>query len=216
MDNLKSWPERIYLQHGADDLPDYKELSDVCWCEDEIFDGDVEYVRADLAPAGKDALEIWDAALAQVAVYVENHCVDGEMHAEAILKSERPLQFLADQAQALDMGYGVDNWISTDDRLPEDGQSVAFVVSCKNPNWDHLDGRVLGGTYHVTNGYRGGFGVPGLSVSASHWMPLPKPPEAMLLKCDKPAVKKCGANCADGGKCGAGGYCDKCHWRLES
>jgi hypothetical protein len=65
-------------------------------------------------------------------------------------------------------------WISVQDRLPEDGQTVAFVVDCKNPNWDHLHGRVLGGLYLGTK--NGGFSVPGLTVNASHWTPLPAAP----------------------------------------
>jgi hypothetical protein len=68
----------------------------------------------------------------------------------------------------------VQGWISVKDRLPDDGQTVAFVVDCKNPNWDHLHGRVLGGLYLGTK--NGGFSVPGLTVNASHWMPLPAAP----------------------------------------
>jgi|SRR5882672_6780700 len=35
--------------------------------------------------------EVYDAALEIAAMYVENHCVDGEMHANAILTSKRPV-----------------------------------------------------------------------------------------------------------------------------
>ena len=60
--------------------------------------------------------------------------------------------------------------------MPDDGQSVAFVVSLSaGSTHEYLNGRVLGGTYH--GGKYGGFSVPGLQVSASHWMPLPAPPE---------------------------------------
>lgn len=66
-------------------------------------------------------------------------------------------------------------WISTADRLPEDGQTVAFVVSAgPSGRFDYLDGSVLGGTYQA--GRYGGFSVPGLLVSASYWMPLPEAP----------------------------------------
>lgn len=67
-------------------------------------------------------------------------------------------------------------WVSVEERLPEDGQSVAFVVACKNPSYDYLDGKVLGGLYRP--GPFGGFGVPGLTINASHWMPLPPAPTA--------------------------------------
>lgn len=65
-------------------------------------------------------------------------------------------------------------WVSVAERLPDEDQSVAFVVSCKNPNWDDLNGKVLGGTYRA--GKFGGFTVPGLTIGASHWMPLPAAP----------------------------------------
>lgn len=38
----------------------------------------------------KELAEFYDAALCMAAMYVENHCVDGEMHANAILTSKRP------------------------------------------------------------------------------------------------------------------------------
>lgn len=52
MDNkLKTWPERIWLQHSEDGypVPHYKvETDEITWCEDKQYDSDVEYVRADL------------------------------------------------------------------------------------------------------------------------------------------------------------------------
>jgi hypothetical protein len=68
----------------------------------------------------------------------------------------------------------VQQWISTKDRLPEDRQAVAFVVDCKASVWEYLHGRVLGGTFMSQQG----FGIPGLTIGASHWQPLPQPPEA--------------------------------------
>lgn len=74
--------------------------------------------------------------------------------------------------QGQDQGQGA--WISVKDRLPEPQQSVAFVISGVPEPSAYLNGRVLGGTYH--GGPYGGFGVPGMTVSASHWQPLPEPP----------------------------------------
>lgn len=66
----------------------------------------------------------------------------------------------------------LNRWIYVGQRLPEDGQIVAFVV--KSTNHDYLDGRVLGGRY--TAGICGGFSVPGMSNPAYCWMPLPDSP----------------------------------------
>jgi hypothetical protein len=61
-ENLKTWPERIWLQHGDDHDPLPAFAGDVdgqyTWCSDKIASSDVEYVRADLAhpcASGKDA-----------------------------------------------------------------------------------------------------------------------------------------------------------------
>lgn len=65
-----------------------------------------------------------------------------------------------------------EQWIPVSERMPSDGQNVAFVV--KSDLHDYLDGRILGGRY--TSGIAGGFSVPGMHVLASHWMPLPDAP----------------------------------------
>ncbi len=80
-----------------------------------------------------------------------------------------------------------DRWIPITERLPEEGASVAFVVDCKNPSFD-LDGMVLGGRFRA--GPYGGFGVPGLVVNASHWMPLPPPPTASGSSADARSDEK--------------------------
>jgi hypothetical protein len=45
-----SAPERIYLQWVEDEADKYMPEG-VTWCQDQIEDGDVEYVRADKAAA---------------------------------------------------------------------------------------------------------------------------------------------------------------------
>ena len=65
-------------------------------------------------------------------------------------------------------------WISVKDRLPEEGQSVAFVVRGDDPLYK---GRVLGGNYIRICAGVSEFCHPGRSYFASHWMPLPPPPD---------------------------------------
>lgn len=67
-------------------------------------------------------------------------------------------------------------WISVETALPADGQTVAFVVDCKSATFGYLHGRVLGG-YFSWVGQMPTFSVPGLGLSASHWLPLPEPPK---------------------------------------
>nr|WP_132454250.1 DUF551 domain-containing protein [Paraburkholderia sp. BL8N3] len=67
-------------------------------------------------------------------------------------------------------------WISTKDRMPAEGQSVAFVT---RSNSEHEHGRVLGGTFH-TVAEMAWFSVPGVSYFASHWIPLPAAPVAAI------------------------------------
>jgi len=66
-------------------------------------------------------------------------------------------------------------WVSVNEALPEDGQTVGFVTECANDKWYH--GRVLGGRYAA--GEFGGFSVPGLMVQASHWFAFPPLPDAL-------------------------------------
>jgi len=69
-----------------------------------------------------------------------------------------------------------DPWISCAERLPEDWQSVAFVAKT-NPAgcYPHGNGKVFGGIYRA--GEFSGFTVPGMTMDAYFWMPLPAPPE---------------------------------------
>lgn len=64
-------------------------------------------------------------------------------------------------------------WIKVEDRLPEDGRDVLFIVkSDQGDGFAH--GRKLGGRYR--SGLAGGFSVPGITFEASHWMPMPDGP----------------------------------------
>ncbi|KWH17621.1 DUF551 domain-containing protein [Burkholderia multivorans] len=65
-------------------------------------------------------------------------------------------------------------WISVDERLPEEGEAIAFVVHW--PGDEFLHGRVLGGTFHSYGGKMPTFSVPGTGFKATYWMPLPTAP----------------------------------------
>lgn len=67
-------------------------------------------------------------------------------------------------------------WISVKDRLPDDGQDVAFIVDIPEGRHSYLHGRLLGGNFR--GGEFGGFQVPGMTLPASHWLALPPPPQA--------------------------------------
>jgi len=40
---MKNLPKKIYLQIGEGNIGDFKELSEVTWCEDRINKSDIEY-----------------------------------------------------------------------------------------------------------------------------------------------------------------------------
>ena len=89
--------------------------------------------------------------------------------------------FIRERARAIPAGrvlgegmVGV-RWISVNDALPEDGQTVGFVTERANGEWYHR--RALGGRYRA--GEFGGFSVPGLMVQASYWFAFPPLPEAL-------------------------------------
>jgi hypothetical protein len=66
-------------------------------------------------------------------------------------------------------------WVSVEERLPEHGQSVAFIANMENSGaYKFMHGQMYGGRYY--KGDFGGFGFPGMVLEASHWMPLPLPP----------------------------------------
>ena len=71
-----------------------------------------------------------------------------------------------------------EGWISVKDRLPEDGQVVAFIID-KSVNY--YGGSMCAGRFRYFD-YGDiklpEFGTWGLSgLPASHWMPLPEPPK---------------------------------------
>lgn len=78
-----------------------------------------------------------------------------------------------DFLDGFDAGAGYAAWVPVNEKLPEPGQTVAFVVKITTPMYAHENGRVLGGRY-TEDGY---FTVPGCAYDASYWMPLPDAPQ---------------------------------------
>lgn len=62
---VKTWPERIYLQTEEDETPTYDDISrkyEVTWCVDQIDEGDVPYIRADLCQHLSQETKSWQGA----------------------------------------------------------------------------------------------------------------------------------------------------------
>lgn len=55
--NMKTWPKKIWLQHGddSDSIPPFESLVETTWCQDNINSNDVEYIRADLCAPLSDS-----------------------------------------------------------------------------------------------------------------------------------------------------------------
>lgn len=61
---MKNIPDKIYLILGDIDLNDideFKELSEVTWCEDKVFDSDIEYKREETIEINKKSDALYDA-----------------------------------------------------------------------------------------------------------------------------------------------------------
>ena len=57
-DELKTWPERIWLQSGEMEPEPYPGLGEyITWCDSKVDYGDVEYIRADLAAPAAPAVQ---------------------------------------------------------------------------------------------------------------------------------------------------------------
>jgi hypothetical protein len=90
-------------------------------------------------------------------------------------EAKRMIKMVREHAATPSAAQAAPQWISVEERLPEDRQAVMFVVDCKHPSWEYLNRRVLGGTYVAGQG----FGIPGLTIGASHWQPSPPAPSTV-------------------------------------
>jgi hypothetical protein len=118
--------------------------------------------------AAKDGYQHPNAVLARIDQYVDRYGAENTVTL-LLYEAQKAIRELQSQLR-------VHSWISVQDQLPVDGQSVAFVVSTKSPTWEYLHGKVLGGTYWKST-FGGDFSIPGLTITASHWLPLPPAPE---------------------------------------
>lgn len=70
-------------------------------------------------------------------------------------------------------------WIPCGEQMPEDGQTVAFVARAGG-TFEYLNGRVLGGMYRPSP-FSGDFSVPGMTLQATYWRPIPEGPRQSNL-----------------------------------
>lgn len=79
-ENIKTWPEIIYLQHGCDDPPAYeevyKDLEEITWCQSNVEEGDIMYIRADVH-------EQRIAELTSQIAHMQSDCSEAQYAAEA-------------------------------------------------------------------------------------------------------------------------------------
>lgn len=112
-----------------------------------------------------------------------NSAVDGALSWQEAAKSVNALFRKNSRAIPADrvLGEGViaTRWIHVSESLPEDGESVGFVINSTRDEWNH--GRAVGGRFnrkHFDKGL-GGFSFPGIEWAASHWCKLPPIPDAI-------------------------------------
>ena len=74
-----------------------------------------------------------------------------------------PIEAVADYL--LDNGVTVQEWISVDDRLPDDDE---VVIICTDKNFVYA-GELIGDTWFLDN--------DSWTATVTHWMPLPEPPK---------------------------------------
>ena len=78
-------------------------------------------------------------------------------------KVVEPYDFIADFL--IHSGVTVQEWISVDDRLPDDDE---VVIICTDKNFVYA-GELIGDTWFLDN--------DSWTATVTHWMPLPKPPK---------------------------------------
>lgn len=91
------------------------------------------------------------------------------------MRGGEPVRILMNEIQRL-KGLLEKQWIPVSESIPEDGQSIGFIVDCKRD--DFLHGRMYGWRF-MKSDYEarfGGFNTHGMSCSASHWFPFPDAP----------------------------------------
>lgn len=110
--------------------------------------------------------EIWD----EFSEYMDDNLSSLERFAGSSIITKGNFIRAADKLT----GISTDNWISIENKIPKEGDSVAFIIDSKD---DFYNGKVLGGTYQGhRNGLRHEFTTPGMSWKADLWQPLPLPP----------------------------------------
>lgn len=100
--SLQTWPEKIFLVHGCDStIPVFRECREVTWCEDQQFNGDIKYVRHDLAASLASDVDMnaelaaWREFAAAEDIFMRTTVLDGpDANATAKQRFERAIAAL--------------------------------------------------------------------------------------------------------------------------
>lgn len=148
------------------EFDDIKSSFEVSWCEEQIDESDVKYVRADLYEKLEAELQRRQQQASVPARLVRQWCRQWNDLPDPSPESRSITEYVADKAAAY--GREQSQWVPVSERLPEDGKTVIFWIrpaGYASVGKLDIDSRC----FHSVGGWVN-------QDDVSHWMPLPEPP----------------------------------------